>query len=100
MRFFSKLACICNICFLLSFLLRMIESSRRVDGNYDMVIYQPLEGTIAILGLLLAVIFNAAFILLCGYWVFAKKIKNIPLWIVLFNILVFPFEVYFLFWLK
>src|SRR6187431_644935 len=100
MRFFSKLVFICNICFLLSFVLRMVESSRRLNDNYNTVLYQPLEGTIAILGLLLAIIFNAVFILFCAYWVVTKKIKTIPLWIVLFNILVFPFEVYFLFWIK
>ncbi len=100
MRFFSKLVFICNICFLLSFVLRMVESSRRLTGNYDAVLYQPLEGTVAVLGLLLAIIFNAIFILCCAYWVFAKKIKRIPLWIVLFNVLVFPFEAYFLIWLK
>jgi hypothetical protein len=97
MRFFSKLVFICNICFLLSFVLRMVESSRRVSDNYDMVLYQPLEGTIAVLGLLVAIILNAVFILFCAYWVLTKKIKTIPLWIVLFNIMVFPFEIYFLF---
>lgn len=100
MRFFSKLVFICNICFLLSFVLRMVELSRRATQNYETIIYQPLQGTVAILGMFFAIIFNALFILLCIYWVYTKKIRNIPLWIVLFNILVFPFEVYFLFWTK
>ena len=100
MRFFSRIVLICNVCFLLSILLRFVEKTKNTKGNIDGFIpYHPLESTIATLGLVVAFMLNTVFALLCLYWLPMKKIKHIPRWIVLFNLLIFPLQVYYHFFL-
>ena len=95
MRFYSRIVFICNICFIVAVVMWFIEKSRRVHGNYDGLIkFQPLEATFVILGYS-AIIVNFIFILLFIYWLITKKIKLIPRWIVLFNLLIFPLQVYY-----
>ncbi len=99
MRFFSRIVLICNICFIISVLLRFIELSKRSHGNTDAAIgFQPLEATLVILGYG-AIIINALFFILAIYGILRKKIMFIPRWIVLFNLLIFPVQVYYHFFL-
>ena len=97
MRFFSKLVAICNICFILAVILRLVEISMRKAGNYDGALkYQPLEATVVVLGYG-AIFLNVIFVLFSFYWLLTKKIQLISRWIVLFNIILFPLQVYFFF---
>lgn len=97
MRFFSRVVCICNICFILAVILRWVELSKRAKGNFDGAIgFQPLEATLVILGYG-AIFLNVIYLFFSLYWFFSGKIKLIPRWIVLFNVLIFPFQVYFFF---
>jgi len=99
MRFFSKIVLICNVCFIIAVVMWWIESSRRVVGNYNGVInFQPLESTLIVLGYS-AILVNLIFIILCLLWLVTKKIKLIPRWIVIFNLLIFPIQVYYHFFL-
>ena len=99
MRFFSRIVMICNACFIITVIIWWIERSRRVHGNYDGVIqFQPLESTLVILGYG-AIFVNIVFVFLSFYWWATKKIKLIPRWIVLFNLLMFPLQVYYHFFL-
>ncbi len=97
MRFFSRVTVICNFCFIIAVLLRWVEISRRTSGNFNGAIkFQPLEATLVILGYG-AIFLNAAFLFSCIYRKLAKRMQLIPRWIVLINVLIFPFQVYFFF---
>ena len=98
MRFYSRFVFICNSCFILAVLLRQLEISKRVKGDFNGVIpFQPLESTVVILGYG-AIIFNLIFVLLSLFWYITKRIKAVPGWIVLFNLLIFPLQVYYFFY--
>jgi hypothetical protein len=97
MRFFSRVTFICNICFIIAIILRWVEIGRRAKGNFNGAIqFQPLEATLVILGYG-AVFINLFFFLFAIFWLLTKKLQLIPRWIVLFNILILPFQVYFFF---
>ena len=99
MRFYSRLVFICNVCFIIAVVMWWVEKARRLKGNYDGLIrFQPLEATLVILGYG-AIILNFFFVLLSIYWYATKRIKLIPRWIVLFNLLIFPLQVYYHFFL-
>ena len=85
MRFFSKLVVICNVCFIIAVILRVIENLNKKDVAFDGYIkLDPLESTFVVLGygaIIVNIIFNCILLIL-----FVKKRKqNIPSWIVVFN---------------
>lgn len=97
MRLFSKLTFICNICFIIAVIMRWVELSKRAKGNMDGAIpFQPLESTLVVLGYG-AVFINLFFLIFCVYWLFTGKIKQIPRWVVIANLLILPVQVYFFF---
>lgn len=97
MRIFSKIVALCNICFIIAVILRAVELAKRAKGNHEGAIpFQPLESTIVVLGYG-AIFINIIFLLFSIYWLIRKKIKLIPRWIVIFNLLVLPAQVYFFF---
>ncbi len=97
MRIFSKIVFICNLCFILAVILRWVEMGKRAKGNLDGAIpFQPLESTLVILGYF-AVIFNLIYLIFVLYWWATRKIKLIPAWIVLFNLILLPIQLYFFF---
>lgn len=96
MRFYSRFVFICNICFILAAILRLVEMSRRTKGNFDGAIsYQPLEATLVVLGYS-AIFFTTAFVLSMFYSIIRKKRFGIPRWLLWFNMMMFPIEVYYL----
>lgn len=98
MRFFSKIVCICNICFIAAALMRIIEFGRVKAGNPEALIpLPPLEGTIAVLGLVVAVILNYFFLCCCIYWLATKKIRLVPRLVTIFNVLIFPIQIIYFF---
>jgi len=95
MRFYSRIVFICNICFIIAAVMWKIERVRRSHGNSNGLIqFQPLEATLVILGYS-AIFLNLVFVFLSLYWLLTKKIKLIPRWIILFNLLIFPLQVYY-----
>ena len=98
MRFFSRIVLLCNCCFIIAVVLRYIEMVKRTKGNFDSAIPLPLlEGTLVILGYG-AIFVNIIFVFLSLYLLSAKKNKLIPGWIVLFNLFIFPLQVYYFFY--
>lgn len=94
MRFFSRLAVICNICFIITVILRAVEQARRAKGVFDGLIgFQPLQATIVILGYG-AIILNLAFLISTIVWYFKGTLNRLPRWIVWFNLILFPCQVY------
>jgi hypothetical protein len=101
MRFFSRIVLICNICFLIVVALHFLRLAQKADNIFNgTLVYQPLISTIAVLGYLVAIFLNMLFIFLSIYWIKRKKIRLIPLWIVIANLLIFPLQVYFHFFMK
>ncbi|WP_462250231.1 hypothetical protein [Ferruginibacter sp.] len=97
MRFFAKIVFICNLCFVASVILRFVEKKYAAKGITDHAIPLPfLEGTIAVLGEL-AMIINIFFCVIALILILMKKIKQIPLWIVIFNFIILLAQVYWFF---
>ncbi|MEO7444769.1 MAG: hypothetical protein ABIT96_08310 [Ferruginibacter sp.] len=95
MKFYARFVAVCNICFIIAGVLRLVELNRRVKGNFDGAIgFQPLESTLVILGYG-AVFFNLVFVL----WLLDRLIRRRPLlvpkWLAWFNLMMFPLEIYY-----
>ena len=97
MCLFSKIAFICNLCFIVSVILRVVELSYKAKGNTDQAIPLPfVEGTLAVLGEL-AIVVNVVFFVIALYLLLSKKIKQIPGWIVIFNFMALLAQFYWFF---
>jgi hypothetical protein len=100
MRFFSKIAVLFNISFLLYVIFWYIEKYKTYEGKATQAIPLPwLEGTFVILGYT-AIIVNLLFLLLAFIFYSFKADIKIPRWIIIFNIILFCCQVYFHFILK
>ena len=96
MRFYSRFVFICNVCFILAAILRLVEISRKIKGNFSGAIgFQPIESTLVILGYS-AVFFNALYVLLIFISFIQRKNYKLPRWLLWFNCMMFPVEVYYL----
>ncbi|MEO6538590.1 MAG: hypothetical protein ABIT07_07160 [Ferruginibacter sp.] len=98
MRFFARLVFLCNICFIGSVILRFVEINNSAKGNANLALkFQPLESTFVILGYG-AIFLNLLFVIFSLYWFATKKIKFLPRFIVMFNLVMFPLQVYYFFY--
>jgi hypothetical protein len=101
MRTFSKVVLICNICFIIAAVMRLIEFWFRKNGNNEALIPLPfLVGTIAILGVLISFFLNIAFAALITIQKSLKKKLTIPLFILYFNLIMLPVQVWYFFFSK
>lgn len=84
LTFFSRVAFICNLCFLVTFLLRFAPSLK--DG--------VIVSTIITLGLVVAIVLNAIINLIYLFIKLNRKpvSKFVPLWLVITNFLFFIFQ--------
>ncbi len=97
MRFFSRIVFICNLCFLASIVLRLVEKVQRKDGNLDPAMgFQALEGTLVILGYG-AIFLNLIFFIGAIIGLARGSLNNIPRWLIWFNLLLFPVQVWYFF---
>ncbi len=97
MRFFSRLVFICNLCFLASIVLRLIELVKRGDGNLNPAIgVQALQGTLVILGYG-AIFLNVIFFVWAIVGLAGGAVKNVPRWLLWFNLLLFPLQIWYFF---
>jgi hypothetical protein len=72
-----------------------VEMQQRKQGNFNgVLLFQPIKATVIILGYG-AIFVNLVFVILSLYWFATKKTGIIPRWIVLFNLLVFPLQLYY-----
>jgi hypothetical protein len=96
MRFYARFVFICNICFIVAAILRLVEMGQRTKGNFSGAIgFQPLEASLVILGYS-AVFFSAAFVIAVLISIVRKRKYTIPRWLLWFNMMMFPIEVYYL----
>lgn len=88
---------ICNLCFLATVILRLVENARKKDETFDgLIMLKPLESTLVVLGYS-AIIINLLFLVMYFFLRLAKKNKQIPQWIVLCNLVFFLLQVYYFF---
>jgi hypothetical protein len=93
MRFFSKLVVICNGCFIIAVILRVIENINKKNVVFTgAIILNPIESTFVILGygaITINVIFNLILLIL-----FIRKRKpQIPSWTIWFNFILLIIQV-------
>lgn len=97
MRTFSKIVLLCNICFVLACILRLVEYYKRKAGNFESAIpLQPLESTLVVLGYG-AIFLSAIFCFQMMYFYLIKKQLSIPSWIVWVNLIMFPVQIWYFF---
>lgn len=97
MRFFSKFVFVCNLCFIASVILRFVEIEKNKSGSFSgQVLLKPIESTLVVLGYG-ALIFSFIFVVVCLLLFITKRIKQIPLWIVITNLIFFIVQVYYFF---
>jgi hypothetical protein len=98
MRFFSRVVFLCNCCFIIAVILRFVELRTRTKGaGGDLALkFQPLESTVVVLGYG-AIFVNIVYVFLSLYWLGTGKIRSVPRWLLLFNLLLFPLQVYYFF---
>jgi len=97
MRFFSKLAVLCNFCFLVAVVMWYLEFHKKHAGTNDKVIALPwLESTFVILGYG-AIIVNVLFLLICFIFTAFKVQLKVATWMIVFSVLAFAGQVYFFF---
>ena len=100
MRFFSKFTVICNCCFLVWVVLRYMEVHKNSQGHEGQIITLSwLESTLVTLGLV-AIIINVLFLMICLIFASLKVKFKVPVWMIIFNVLVFCCQIYFHFFLK
>lgn len=95
MRLFSKIVFLCNICFIISMVLRTVELGMKKNGNPNSVIpLQPIEGSIVVLGVV-AILLNAAFAFIILYRKSIRKTFVVHGFILWFNLLLLPVQIWY-----
>jgi hypothetical protein len=97
MRFFSKLVVICNCCFIIAVILRVIENLHKKEAVFNgMIKLNPVESDFVVLGysaILINFIFNVVMLILF----MTKRKPIISIWIIRFNLLLLLLQIgYFL----
>ena len=97
MRFYSKFVFFCNLCFIISAILRLIENTNKLNGNgAQPAMLQPLTSTLVILGYS-AIFFNLIFTIIFLFQYPSRKMNNLQRYIVFFNLLLLPAQFYYFF---
>lgn len=97
MRIFSKIVFIFNACFIVAAIMRLVEMAKRSQGNINAAIpLQALEGILVLLGYS-AIFINLVFVFFSLYWLVSRKFNLQLRWIVLFNLVIFPIQVWYFF---
>jgi len=98
MKFFSKFVFICNICFLISVVLRFVEygTSSANSNSVNAIKFQPLESTIVVLGYG-AILVNFIFLLFCAFTGIFKMTIQVPSWMKIISAVFFIIQVVYFF---
>jgi hypothetical protein len=96
MRTFSKIVFICNCCFIVAVIMRLIELSLKKSGNPEAIM--PLDsvvGSILVLGLILSLILDIVFLFVVSIKKAMQKPLLIPKFILYFNLIMLPIEIWY-----
>ena len=81
--------------------MRLVEFGMRKNGNTNAVIpLQAVEGTIVILGFIVAILLNSAFVFIVLFRKSIRKALPVNNFILWFNILMLPIEIWYLFFVR
>ena len=81
--------------------MRLVEFNMRKNGNVNAIIpLQTVEGTIVILGFIVAILLNAAFVFIVLYRKSNRKPLPVNPFLLWFNLLLFPLEVWYSFFVR
>ncbi len=98
MRFFSKIVFICNICFVVSVLMRYLQAfQQKTNHAAGTVVLQPVMASVAVLGLILAVILNSVFAFIILYRKSIRRPAAVPAFVLWFNLIMLPVEIWYQF---
>jgi len=97
MLFFARIVFICNLSFIAAAVLRLVEMDKSSENAAPGVLkFQPLEATLAVLGLA-AIFINLIFFILILLKTISRKAYNIPRWLTVFNLFMLAVQVYYYF---
>ncbi len=98
MRTFSKVVFICNICFIVAAVIRLIDIGLKKNGSSEALIPLPfVVATIAVLGTFVSFILNVVFAGVFTVKKLSKKIIEIPAFLIYFNLIMLPVEIWYFF---
>ena len=81
--------------------MRLVEFGMRKNGNVNAVIpLQAIEGTIVIIGFIVAVLLNAAFVFVVLFRKSIRKPIHVNNFILFFNLVLFPVEIWYSFFVR
>jgi hypothetical protein len=94
MRFFSKFAFICNLCFIVFVIMELLESGNKGKGNVNVAMpLEFLKGTLVVLGFV-SLLVSALFCFFIFVSMVAKSLGRPPRWMVIFNFIALLAEIY------
>ncbi len=96
MRIFARLVFLCNICFLITVVLRFLERKGSNPVSDGLAAIQPLENSLIILGYG-AIILNFIFVFVTGTGKLFKRSFAVPGWIIWFNIILLVLQFFYFF---
>jgi hypothetical protein len=97
MRTFSKVVFICNICFIVAAVLRLIDMGLKKNGGEALIPLPFVVATIAVLGTFVSFTLDVTFAILFSIKKFSKRVVEISPFIVYFNLLMLPLEIWYFF---
>ncbi|MFM2360195.1 MAG: hypothetical protein RLY16_2188 [Bacteroidota bacterium] len=97
MKFFARVVMICNLCFIVSVIMRLIEIKQHQDEKFnDVVLLKPVQSTIVVLGYG-AIVINVLFCLLFLISAIIPKWKYQPNWMTWANLFFLCLQIYYFF---
>lgn len=94
MRFFARLVAICNVCFIITVVMRYIEMNTANNSGETVTRLPFVQNTLVVLGYS-AIVLNFIFLLLTVYLLLAKRINRVPRSLLIFNLIVFACQIIF-----
>jgi hypothetical protein len=100
LRFFSKIVTFCNIAFLLSAVLRVVNFTSTVKGNPNTVEQTNIFVSTILILAVFAIFLNIIFIICLIVFKLLKIELSIAKVLVLFNVLMLPLQIWYYFYSK
>ena len=97
MKFFSKIAFICNLGFLVFVIMAFVELNSKRNHSGDNIIPLPyVQGILVLLGWF-SIFINFAFCLVAVILLSLRRMKQVPGWLVITNFIFLLAQVYYFF---
>ena len=94
MRFFARLVAICNLCFIVTVVMRYIENDTANKTGAELTKLPFIQNTLVVLGYS-AIIMNFIFLLVFFYLLLTKRLVRVPRFLLIFNLVVLAWQIIF-----